>query len=405
MIVQQINTTLNTAAPGRIAEEIGKVLLAHGHSSYIGFGRSERPSESKLIKIGNNLDQALHGAKTRLFDKHGFGSHHATARFVKQIDNINPDIIHLHNIHGYYLNVEVLFRYLKQAGKPVVWTLHDCWPFTGHCSYFDFVNCFRWETECHHCPNRHAYPKSWLADNSRQNFYRKKELFTGVEDMVFISPSEWLAQLLKRSFLRDYPVHVIRNGIDLHSFRPMDNSSELRQKYQLGDKKILLGVASIWDRRKGFNDFIKLSKKLSENELIVLIGLNHKQAHDLPANIRGIARTENLSELAGFYSLAEVFVNPTYVDNFPTTNLEALACGTPVVTYNTGGSPEAIDDQTGLCVPKGETHQLHNAIGKVMAVGKEHFRPLCRARAEDMYNKENRYMDYLGLYNKLLKIS
>ncbi len=403
MIVQQINTTLNTAAPGRIAEEIGKVLIASGHTSYIGFGRNERPSESHLIKIGDNLDHAIHGAKTRLFDRHGFGSVRATEKFIQKVKEINPDIIHLHNIHGYYLNIAVLFKYLKEAGKPVVWTLHDCWPFTGHCSYFDFVNCFRWESQCFSCPNRNAYPKSWFIDNSKNNFKNKQELFTGLESMIFITPSIWLANHVKKSFLKDYPVQVIQNGLDLNAFKPVENTEKIRNKYKISGKTVLLGVASIWDRRKGFDDFIKLGKLISSDEVIVLIGLQQKQIESLPSNIIGIARTESLAELAAFYSLADVFINPTHVDNFPTTNIEALACGTPVITYRTGGSPEAIDESTGIIVEKGDVAGLKTAISGVRKYGKDKYRPLCRERAERLFNKDDRYQDYLDIYKRLIE--
>jgi len=402
MIIQQINTTLRTAAPGRIAEEIGEILVDTGHTSYIGYGRKLRPSASKLIKIGSGFDQSLHGITTRLFDMHGFGSRFATVRFVKKVSLINPDLIHLHNLHGYYLNIEVLFNYLKKIQKPVIWTLHDCWPFTGHCSYFDYVGCNKWKSECYSCPNRMAYPRSLVVDNSRVNFIKKKHLFSGLEKLTFVAPSAWMAGLLKQSFLSGYPVEIIHNGVDVNVFRPSRQREKLKRRYGVSGRNVILGVASIWDRRKGLSDFIKLSSMLSEDQVIILVGLKKSQIKDLPGNVIGIRRTESLNDLAELYSMADVFVNPTFVDNFPTTNIEALACGTPVITYRTGGSPEAVDDNTGLIVEKGDVKRLFESINKTLDVGKGVYEDFCRKRAVENFNKLSKNTEYIRLYESVL---
>ncbi len=402
MKVQQINTTLNSSAPGRIAEEIGKVLLAHGHESYIGYGRKFRQSASESIKIGNFLDQSFHGLKTRLFDLHGFGSYNATERFVEKLKKVDPDIIHLHNIHGYFINIEVLFNYLKESGKPIVWTLHDCWPFTGHCSHFDFVDCNKWKTQCFSCPNKLVYPKSLLLDNSRNNYTRKSGIFTGLKSLTIVTPSNWLKNLLSESFLKEYPVKTINNGIDLDLFKPQNDNNSIADRYGISGKKIILGVANLWGKHKGLADFFELSQRISENEKIVLVGLNKRQLNGLPQNIVGISRTESIQELAQLYSVADIFVNPTYVDNFPTTNLEALACGTPVVTYNTGGSPEALDDETGMITQKGDITGLLDSIRRITDLGKNHFASSCRRRAEMLYDKNDRYNDYIMLFQDIL---
>lgn len=402
MKVLHINTALVTDAPGRIAEEIGKVLISNGHESYIGYGRFTRPIASKSIKIGNKPDQLLHVLKTRLFDTHGFGSTSATEKFIYDIRQIDPDIIHLHNLHGYFLNVEVLFKYLKSAGKPIVWTLHDCWPFTGHCSHYDYVGCDRWKTKCYSCPNKNAYPTSWLLDNSTQNYFRKKGLFTGLDSMRIVAPSGWLANQVKESFLKDYPMEVLSNGVNLAIFKPHNEIDSIKERYGLKGKRLILGVASFWGRHKGLDDFIRLSSLIPGDTTIALIGLNKKQQEGLPANIIGISRTENVDELAAFYSAADVFVNPTYVDTFPTTNLEALACGTPVVTYNTGGSPESLDQETGMVVEKGDLTGLSEAVKSILDQGKKHYAEKCIARAQLLYNKEECYLKYLDLYKKML---
>ncbi len=398
----QINATVNSGSTGRIAEDIGMVLIADGHESYIAAFNTNRPSKSEVIAIGTAWDRKLHGLKTRLFDRHGFGSKTASRKLVENIKTINPDIVHLHNVHGYYLNVEILFNFLKEFQKPVVWTFHDCWPFTGHCSYFDAVNCFKWQTECNHCPNKKGYPASWGLDQSKRNFYDKQEIFNGIDKLQIITPSKWLAEHVQNSFLKNYQVKVIHNGIDLNNFSSRQDTTEIKEKWKLSNKKIVLGVASQWDKRKGLQDFIQVRQALSKDIEIVLIGLSTKQMKVLPEGVTGIARTESINELAELYSASNVFINPTYVDNFPTTNIEALACGSPVITYNTGGSPEAIDEQSGMVVNKGDIDGLAKAIDKVLENGKEHYAPLCKTRAEQMFNKDDRYNDYLKLYEAML---
>jgi glycosyltransferase involved in cell wall biosynthesis len=400
MKLLQINTNVNTGSTGRIAEDIGKVLIANGHESYIAYGRGNRPSVSKLVKIGSDFDVYSHGLKTIVFDRHGFGSKKATINLIKKIEEIQPDAIGLHNLHGYYLNIQVLFDYLAKANIPVLWTLFDCWAFTGHCSYFDDINCIKWQTHCNNCPKTRFYPSSIFKDNSCRNFQDKKNLFKNIKPLEIVVHSEWLASLVQKSFLNDIKVHITPTGTDLNVFKPVN--SELKNKYNIGDKKVILGCANIWSKRKGLDDFIKLNQLLSDNCQIVLIGLTAKQIHSLPGGILGFTRTENTNELAAWYSLAEVFVNPTYQDNFPTTNIEALACGTPVITYNTGGSPEAIDVQTGFVLEKGDINGLAAAIKLVMEKGKSPYTPLCRARAEKLFNKDDRYMDYLRLYEELI---
>jgi glycosyltransferase involved in cell wall biosynthesis len=400
--ILQINSALTTDAPGRIAEEIGKVAIANGHESYFGYGRAPRSISSTPIKIGTRYDQMMHVILTRTLDRHGFGSVAATRRFVEEVDQINPDIIHLHSLHGYYINIRVLFDYLKANGKPVVWTLHDCWAFTGHCSHYVTANCYKWETECHHCPKKRSYPASWGLDNSRRNFRDKKAIFTSLSNLNFVSPSHWLAGEFKRSFLQQYPIRVIHNGIDLNQFNPDRRLDESDKIKRFGNKPLILGVASVWGKYKGLDDFLVLSELLKDQATIVLVGLNDGEMKRLPASIIGIKRTENVEELAALYATAAVFVNPTYADTFPTTNLEALASGTPVITYKTGGSPEALDENTGLVVAVGDTAGLAARIKEVIQHGKPHYLKPCREQAEKHFNKDNKYIEYLSLYESLL---
>ena len=397
----QINVVVNTGSTGRIAEELGQIAMANGWQSYIAYGRNERPSQSKLIKIGTDLDLKWHGLQTRLFDRHGLASYQATLKLIEKIKELNPDIIHLHNLHGYYLNIYVLYKYLSKTSIPIVWTLHDCWSFTGHCTYFDFIGCEKWKTECYNCPQKNEYPKSLFIDRSKKNFQLKKLLFNSVKRMTIIPVSQWLGNIVHQSFLKTYPIQVINNGIDTEIFKPTLDA-RIRKKYKLAGKFIILGVTSTWDNRKGLADFKELSKRIDSNSIIILVGLSLIQIKNLPTNMIGILRTENTQELAEFYSTANVFLNPTWEDNFPTTNLESLACGTPVVTYKTGGSIESISPETGFIVEKGDIEGLINVINTIRENGKEQYTQHCREHALKMYDKNDRYQDYLNLYNSIL---
>ena len=393
MKVLQINSVCGYGSTGKISYDLCKVLESNGHECVVAYGRGNAPKDIKSIKIGTNKDVKVHGVASRITDKHGLYSKNATKRFIKQIQKYDPDIIHLHNIHGYYINVELLFDYLYKADKKVIWTLHDCWAFTGHCSYFDYVGCDRWKEECHNCPQKYRYHKSLFFDNSRRNYQMKKQLFTSVKNMTIVTPSNWLANLVKQSFLSKYPVKVIYNGINLDVFKP--TPSDFRKKYNLENKFIVLGVASVWEERKGLNDFIQLSKVLSERYRVVLVGLSKKQKDSLPENVVGITRTSNATELAQIYTAANVFVNTTYEDNFPTTNIEALACGIPIITYDTGGSVESANDSCGIIVEKGNIQMLAK---KVMDFDSNYFiSKNCIERAK-LFDKECRFLEYLYLY-------
>lgn len=396
-----INSAINSGSTGRIAEEIGREASAQGFDVTAAYGFTNNQSVHNSIEVGGTLDHYLHALLTRITDRHGYGSTKATRTLVNKLKENTPDVVNLHNIHGYYLNIEVLMGYLASINKPVVWTLHDCWPFTGHCSYFDAVNCDRWVDGCHDCPNKKGYPASFLVDNSRKNFAGKKALFRSLPNLTIVAPCQWMADNVKRSFLSDYRTEVIYNGVDTNVFTPASEQDtiELKRKLGLSDSKIILGVASTWDKRKGLEDFIKMASMLRDDERIVLIGLNDAQLKSLPQNIVGVKRTENTAQLAQFYSMADVFANPTYVDNFPTTNIEALACGTPVVTYNTGGSPEAIDTQTGRVVPRGDIDNMLKAIRELAA--EPDLRNKCRQRAVENFDCRNRFAEYGQLFKEL----
>lgn len=397
----QINVSANKGSTGKIVEHIGLLAEKKGWDCAVAYGRTNNKSQLPHFKIGSDFDVKWHGVETRLLDNHGLASRKATKKFVEWAKIYNPDIVHLHNIHGYYLNYPILFKWLKEWGGPVVWTLHDCWPFTGHCAHYRFSECWKWQTECHNCPNTNNYPKSFI-DGSKRNFRLKKESFLSLNDLTLVPVSEWLKKDIKQSFLKDYPSFVIHNGIDIEVFKPSNDKLEIREKFGVGNKKILLGVSSVWHTLKGFDEFKKLRALLPEMYHIILVGLTESQIKELPEGITGISRTNNVKELAELYSAADLFLNPTLEDNFPTTNIEALACGTPVITYNTGGSPEAIDSKTGLVIDykdiKGFADGIINSLEKKFFSSQD-----CRDRAVRLFDKDMAYGSYLNLYETLLE--
>lgn len=403
MRVLQINTVCGNGSVGRITVDISHALEKTGDECLIAYGRRTAPQGVDAWRFGTNLDMGIHVLHTFFRGEHGFASKKQTKRLIEKIQEYAPDVVHLHNIHGFYLDVEQLFGYLRQAGKPVVWTLHDCWAFTGHCAYFDYAGCEKWKTQCEGCPlYRSAYPYALFHDNSEDNFNRKKRLLSAcrIPGLTLVTPSKWLAGLVKESYLKDYPIRVINNGIDLNQFRPDVEGAGCvdRDRLGLGNKFIILGVANMWEERKGYPCFVKLAEQLGEGFQVILLGLDKKRLRGLPKNILGLPRTDSVRELACFYAMADVYVNATLEDNFPTTNLEALACGTPVITFATGGSVESVDGTCGRIVPKGDLEGLERAVLGI----KENpvSREACRKKALQ-YDKYERFWEYVSLYREL----
>lgn len=394
----QINVTANWGSTGKIAEQIGLCAQAHGWKSYIAYGRMMNHSMNELIKIGNTFDVYEHYAEARLLDNEGVASRRVTRRLLERMDEIQPDIVHLHNIHDHYLNYPILFRYLADKKIPVVWTQHDQWATTGHCCY-NPVGCERWQDECKECP----LSKWYSLDRSRRNFMLKKQLLSDIPSLTIVPVSEWLGDNIRQSHLKDRDIQVIHNGIDINTFSPQPKNAH--ERYGIDkQKKIILGVAAVWDKRKGLNDFYELAKRLpAEDYAIVIVGQRTEDIKSLEnaCQMVFVDRTQNALELAQLYSSASVFVNPTYQDNYPTTNLEAIACGTPVITYKTGGSPEAVDEKTGVVVEQGNVGALTKAIRTL----KES--PIstadCRKRAELHFDKDRCFEEYIEMYNRILK--
>lgn len=389
MKVLQINSVCGYGSTGNIVVDLYRALKEQGHECCVAYGRGNAPEDVQSYRIGSDVDVYVHGILSRITDKQGFYSTRATKRFVQWMKEYDPDVIHLHNLHGYYINIEILFDALKQMDKPVVWTLHDCWAFTGHCAHFEYAGCDKWKTRCQKCPQKKEYPTSLFFDNSKNNYIRKQKVICELDRMTIVTPSQWLKNLVEESFLQKYPSEVIHNGIDLNIFHP--TYKNLKEKYGLQDKKIILGVASEWGKRKGLQDFFKLSDLLDNRYQIVIIGHIDVTPPERN-NITYISRTNDREELAAWYTEADVFFNPTYEDNYPTVNLEAQACGTPVITYDTGGSPEGVKNGNGMIVPQGALQEV------VFRLENRDYSSALKNKG--MFSKESMLKEYIKLYQE-----
>lgn len=394
MKVLQINSVYRYGSTGRIVESIHNSCIKNNIESYVIFAREGAINSTKkevdlnknIIRIYNDLEFKEHLLKGVFLDRHGLYSDKSTYKIIEKIKEIDPDIIHLHNIHGFYLNYEILFNYLEESNKQIIWTLHDCWSFTGYCSYYDYNECDNWKNGCLTCKFSNVYPYRVLS-NSKDNIQRKEKAFI-IDNLTLVTPSNWLKNNLKESILKDIECRVINNSIDLNKFK-YAKSNYIKDKYKLNDFNVALMVASPFTKQKGFEEAIKLSKVIDDKWKIVMIGLSDKQIKNLPSNIIGVKRTENIDELVSYYCSADIFVNLTLEDNYPTVNLEALACGLPVVTYETGGSTEMIEGN-GIVVERKNVNSIYEAMKNIS------FEKKVVILSEDMDN------NYIDLYNLIL---
>ncbi len=425
MKVAIINTVVGTGSVGRIACGTADEIMESGGEALLCRGRGEAVPGYDNYRIGSDPDMALHGVLTRITDRHGLYSRGATRRLIRRLEGYDPDVIQLHNVHGYYVNYPLLFDWLRSCKKPIVWTLHDCWAFTGHCAHFEYCECDKWcrDTGCFDCPEKNEYPASYMRDASQSNFKLKKEHFTGIPGLHLVTPSNWLKDAVSRSFLSDYPVKVINTGIDLDIFSPGagetagadqgKGAAGIRERYGIGGKTLLLGVANPWRETKGMYDFASLYDMLEKEHpgeySVAMIGLRPSQMERLPEGIIKIVHTDSVRELAEWYSTADFYVNLTYGDTFPTTNIEAIACGTPVITYNAGGSGEIVTPETGAVVGKGDISAVVKAVSE-MSAGPDDIKRAdggltgteraCVERAGN-YAKRDKYKEYYELYQTI----
>lgn len=393
-----INAVCGSGSTGRIVTDLCDVLKNKGDSVKVayGVGTATRIEADDAIKISSKLGYYTHNALSRLTDRAGFYSHTATRRLISAIEEFKPDVIHIHNLHGYYVNIKMLFQYLANKDIPVVWTLHDCWTMTGHCAHFSYIHCDKWIAGCHHCPQLRAYPKCYFLDRSARNYAEKKKLFTSVERMTIVTPSEWLAGIVRKSFLSKYEVQVIPNGIDLNVFKP--TPSDFRERYGLENKKIVLAVSNVWIEKKGFSDVCKLSQMLDRDQFqVVMVGLTEKQMNCVPQTILPIQRTSSAEELAQIYTAADIFINLSYEETMGMVTVEAMACGLPCIVYDQTAVPEVIEPGTGIVIRAGDISKMCAAIH--MMKPKNEFS--CR-RVSNGYRKEISYEKYKRLYKSIV---
>ena len=389
MKIVQINSSLN-GSTGMIARDISDYLDFKSIDNLL-FYTQGTSSISKYINYSSKEEIKLNALKSRILGNYGFNSNKATKKLINYLEEYNPDVVHIHNIHGHDVNLETLVNYLNKKNKKVIWTMHDCWLYTGYCPYYTYARCDKWKEECKECKLRKRY--SWFRDLSTRNYYRKKKILENKSNITFVTPSKWLASEAKKSFLKDNKIEVIPNGIDLNLFKPVE--TDLKKKLNLENKKIILCIAMNVSERKGFNDILEVSKILNDDYKIVMIGLPKEVIQTLPNNIVGFERTESKEQLVEFYSMADCFLNPTHEDNYPTVNIEAIACGTPVVAYNVGGASEVINTSTGLSVKENDIEGLKDSINIIC---NKDYKDACRKYALENASKENMLESYFNLY-------
>lgn len=393
MKILMINSVCGIKSTGRICTDIADELMKVGHTVRIAYGRDTIPEKYKDIayKISSNKNIKFNVLMHRIFGNEGFRAISDTKKFIKWIKTYDPDVIHIHNLHGYYINIKYLFDYIKSAKKKVIWTLHDCWAYTGNCSHYTANKCYKWMHECKKCKYTNVYPKSYF-DYTKRNFLLKKEIFNGVEDMVIVTPSIWLKKEVEKSFLNRYEIKVINNGIELDNFKPYP--SDFKIKMNLENKKILLGVASVWNSNKGLLDFQKLSYLINDDYIIVLVGISKKQKKLFidNKNVICIDRTNSVVELAKIYSASEIFINPSIEETMGLTSIEAMACGVPVIVYNKTALPEFISKNCGIVLSKNDSESIWEAIQSLHFSSEE-----CIANAQK-YSKKEMFKKYLILY-------
>ena len=427
MRIAQINVVASLST-GRIAVSLCRTAIQAGHRALFCHSRDHAPGDVPSYVIGSKAETLLDLALTRLTDRAGFFSRYATRRLIAQLEAYKPDLVHLHNLHGYYLHLPTLFAYLKKNDLPVVWTLHDCWAYTGHCAYYTMargaapldgrrrradpserLGCDRWQGGCGGCVCKRAYPASWFLDQRARNWRDKRELFRGLRHMVLATPSEWLRQEVKRSFLGSYPVYVLPNGIDLSVFQPCADEQFMRDVVRFygldraGGRKLVLSAAAVWDERKGLDDLIELSEALGPEYCVAAVGLDEYQIASLPkGTVLGVRRTGNTGDLCALYTAADLYLSASHEESMGMTLVEALACGTQILCYDATAMPEIVTDEVGEVVSLGDISALADAVRRLCSNPRS--AESCRARAAD-FEAGRCFSAYLRLYENMYRHS
>lgn len=397
MKILQINSVYPHGSTGNIVRNLKLTMENNGIDAIVAHGIDSGKDDGKTLKFQNNLSVKLNILMSRIMGTHGMCGSIGTRKLIRWIDSQKPDIIHIHNIHGFYINVKMLFNYIKKKNIPLVWTMHDCWALTGHCAHFISIGCDKWKTGCGSCPGMKKYPIAY-RDNSKKNYNVKKSLFTGVPKMQIVAPSEWLAGLVKQSYLGDYDIEVINNGIDLSEFYYRE--SDIKKKFGIEGKFVILGMANKWMNPKNADVIKKISEHIGDRGVILIVG----EASEVKkvGNFIYIPRINNTEELSRYYSCADVFINLTLEDTFPTVNIESLACGTPIITYNSGGSPEIVDDETGYVCDCFDYEKINSCVDEIMKNGRQSYSNACIERAVEKYDRQEKFYEYINLYNKMV---
>ena len=394
----QINSVVNTGSTGRIAEQLGQLAITQGWESYIAYGREARESKSQLIRIGNKNDVYLHAITSMLMDNQGLMSKRATRQILEKVEVIKPDIVHLHNIHGYYINYPMLFRYLKNNNIPTVITMHDFWLMTGHCAYINKI-CNRWKIGCGDCPRLNQYPVA-MVDRSAKNWQIKATFFADMPNVILIPVSHWLGRFVDESLLKYVKQRVIYNGIDTDIFKPYTKHEQTIQGIDW-NRFTIMTIATRWTNSNGYREVIKLSEFLPTDCQIVMVGLNEEQLKDIPKNIIGYKKTEKFSQLQELYTKSDVIFNPNTEVTFGLVTVEAMACGTPAIVLRDTAGEELVNEQTGFVVDKVE--DVVKLIPTIKAMNNEHTSDFCRQRVKGLFEADKQFQKYLDLYKTLIE--
>lgn len=397
----QINIVSNHLSTGFIVEDVSKVAQGRGWDTYVCYGRKAIPGVNKEYRIGSPIETIWHYIENRLFDNEGLASRFATYRLIRYIKRIHPDIVHLHNVHDHYLNYRILFGFLNKTNIQVVWTFHDFWAITGHCHHFIDAPCYRWKTQCYDCPLQHSTVNS-VIDKSRRNYSFKKQLFTACNNLTIVPVSAWVGEAVMQSFLKDKRIEIIPNGINIEEFSGKDvKECNLFPR----EKFVIMALARQWSYgdRKGLNEYLKLSKKLKDDELIVLVGMSQELSGQMPGNIVGLPRISDKKELVSLYSRADVLLSLSAAETFGLTIVEANICGTPAVVYDNTAPPSLITPKTGFVAKNKDIDDVYNKIQIIKAKGCSAYSKDCIEFVKQNYDKNKNYQRYIDLYDELIR--